>query len=62
MNDRGEIRLKQKTLTLAKDHYLLTDGFMEICENFTWGMQKYLILGEDVEPGMLQALECTDMF
>jgi hypothetical protein len=50
MNDRGEIRLKQKTMTVAKDHYLSTDDFTEIWENFTHGMQKHLILGDDVEP------------
>lgn len=61
-NDRGKIRLKQKTMTAAKDHYLSTDNFTEICEDFTCGMQKHLILGDDVEPCMPQALDCMDMF
>jgi hypothetical protein len=50
MNDRGEIRLKQKTMMVAKDHYLSTDDFTEIQENFTCRMQKHLILGDDVKP------------
>jgi hypothetical protein len=62
MNDRGEIRLKQKTMMAAKDHYLSTDDFTEIRENFTCGMQKHLILGDNVEPHVPQALDCMDMF
>lgn len=62
MNDRGEIRLKQKTMTAAKDHYLSTDDFTEIWENFTHRMQKHLILGNDVEPQVPRVLDCTDMF
>ncbi|KAF8797646.1 hypothetical protein BYT27DRAFT_7219063 [Phlegmacium glaucopus] len=62
MNDRGEIRLKQKTLTASKDHYLSTDDFTEIRENFTRGMKKYLILGDDTEPAGERALECASMF
>ncbi|KAF8809631.1 hypothetical protein BYT27DRAFT_7241084 [Phlegmacium glaucopus] len=51
MNERGEIRLKQKTLTPAKDHYMSTDDFTEIRENFTRGLRKYLVLGDDIQPG-----------
>ncbi|KAF8811064.1 hypothetical protein BYT27DRAFT_7253194 [Phlegmacium glaucopus] len=50
MNERGEIRLKQKTFTAAKDHSITTDDFTEIRENFTRGMRKYLILGDNVLP------------
>ncbi|KAF8814089.1 hypothetical protein BYT27DRAFT_7206355 [Phlegmacium glaucopus] len=62
MNERGEIWLKQKTLTPAKDHYMSTDDFMEICENFTRGLRKYLILGDDTQPGGQWALACASMF
>ncbi|KAF8799938.1 hypothetical protein BYT27DRAFT_7217303 [Phlegmacium glaucopus] len=62
MNDKGEIRMKQKTLTAAKDYSLSTDDFTEICENFTRGMRKYLIFGDDIQPGCQRALDCTDMF
>ena len=62
MNDRGEIRLKQKTMMVVKDHYLSMDDFTEIWENFTHGMQKHLILGNDVEPQAPRALDCTNMF
>jgi hypothetical protein len=62
MNDKGEIRLKQKTMMAAKDHYLSTDDFTEIRENFTRGMQKHLILGNDVELCAPRALDCMDMF
>ena len=34
LNDKGEIKLKQKMLTVVKDHYLTTDDFTEIWENF----------------------------
>jgi hypothetical protein len=62
MNDKGEIRLKQKTLTAAKDHYITTNDLMEIRENLLRGMGKYLILGDDTEPGAPWAIECIDMF
>ncbi|KAF8804542.1 hypothetical protein BYT27DRAFT_7169993 [Phlegmacium glaucopus] len=62
MNERGEIRLKQKTLTASKDYTISTDDFTEIRENFTCGLKKYLIFGEDVEPGGERALACAGMF
>ncbi|KAF8812632.1 hypothetical protein BYT27DRAFT_6403982 [Phlegmacium glaucopus] len=62
MNERGEIRLKQKTFTAAKDHSITTDDFTEIRENFTRGMRKYLILGDDILPAGERALDCADMF
>jgi hypothetical protein len=49
-------------MTAAKDQYLTTDDFMEIRENFIWGMRKYLIMGEDTGPGGPQATDCGDMF
>ena len=33
-NKKGEIRLKQKNLLAMRDHYLMTDNFIEIHENF----------------------------
>jgi hypothetical protein len=30
LNEEGEIKLKQKTLMAAKDHYLTTDDFTEV--------------------------------
>ena len=54
-NDQEEIRLKQK-------HYITTDDFTEIHENFIHGMRKYLIMGDDTEPGGTQAMDCADGF
>ncbi|KAF8801181.1 hypothetical protein BYT27DRAFT_7310713 [Phlegmacium glaucopus] len=62
MNERGEIRLKQKTFTAVKDHSITTNDFTEIRENFTQGMRKYLILGDDILPAGERALDCADMF
>ena len=61
-NDRGEIRLKQKAMTAAKDHYITTDDFTEIRENFVRGMRRYLIMGEDIAIGGSRATDCADMF
>jgi hypothetical protein len=61
-NDRGEMRLKQKTMTAAKDYHITTDDFTEIRENFIRGMRKYLIMGEDTVPGGEPAIDCADVF
>ena len=34
LNEKGEIKLKQKTLMAAKDYHLTTDDFTEVRENF----------------------------
>ena len=63
--DKGEMRLKQKSMSAAKDHYLTTDDFTEIRENFVRGMRKYLVMCDEDEesgPGGVRALECADMF
>lgn len=63
--EKGEMRLKQKSMTAAKDHYLTTDDFTEIRENFIRGMRKYLVLNDldgEVGSGQLRASECVDMF
>ena len=60
--DSGEMKLKQKAMNAAKDHYLTTDDFTEIRENFIRGMRKYLIMGEDDGPGGARAIACVDMF
>jgi len=52
-NDKGEIRLKQKAMTAAKDHYMTTDDFMEIRENFVRGLHRYLIMSDDLVAGGL---------
>jgi len=52
-NDKGEIRLKQKAITAAKDHYMTTDDFTEICENFVCGLHRYLIMSDDLVAGGL---------
>lgn len=57
LNDKGEIKVKPKSMTPAKDHYLTTDDFTEIRENFIRGMRRYLIMAEAG-----QAEECADMF
>lgn len=61
-NDKGEIRLKQKAMTAGRDHYLTTNDFTEIRENFIPGMCRYLVMGEDMEPSGVQATDCVDMF
>ena len=61
-NDKGEIRLKQKVMTAEKDHYLTTDDFTEIRDNFICGLRKYLVMGDDTEPGGDRAMDCADMF
>jgi hypothetical protein len=60
--DKGEMRLKQKAMTAAKDHQITTDDFTEIRENFIRGMRKYLIMGNDTEPGGDRAIDCADGF
>jgi hypothetical protein len=42
--DKGEVKLKQKSMTAAKDHYLTTDDFTEARENFVRGMRKHLVM------------------
>ena len=61
-NDKGEMRLKQKTMTAGRDHHITTDDFTEIRENFIRGMRKYLIMGDDTEPGGDRAIDCADVF
>ena len=64
-SDKGEMKIKQKSMSAAKDYYLTTDDFTEIRENFIRGMRKYLVMneeGEDIGPGGIRALECADMF
>ena len=61
-NDRGEVRLKQKAMTVAKDHYIITDDFTEIHENFVHDMRRYLIMGNDIVIGGSWATDCADMF
>lgn len=61
-SDEGKIRLKQKSMTAAKDHYITTDDFTEIRENFVRGIRRYLVMGEDTEPGGERASACADMF
>jgi hypothetical protein len=60
--EKGEMRLKQKTMNAAKDHYLTTDDFTEIRENFIRGIRKYLVMGDDTGPGGDRAIDCADMF
>jgi len=43
-NEKGEIKLKQRNILAAKDHYLMTDNFTEICKDFIQGLRKYLTL------------------
>lgn len=61
-NDKGEMRLKQKTMSAGKDYHITTDDFTEIRENFIRGMRKYLTMGEDMEPGGAMAMDCADVF
>jgi hypothetical protein len=37
--DKGEMKLKQKSMMAAKDHYLTTDDFTEARENFVQGYE-----------------------
>jgi hypothetical protein len=59
LNEKGEIKLKQKMLTAAKDHYLTTDDFTEIRENFVRGMHRHLVLGDDSEANGLKVAQCA---
>ena len=49
-------------MNAARDHYLTTDDFTEIRENFIHGIRKYLIMEEDTDPGGDRAIDCADMF
>ena len=49
-------------MTAGKDHHISTDDFTEIRENFIRGMYKYLIMGDDTEPGGERAKDCADGF
>jgi hypothetical protein len=60
--EKGEMKLKQKAMSAGKDHYLTTDDFTEVRENFIRGMRKYLIMGDDTEAGGDRAIDCADMF
>ena len=60
--DKGEMRLKTKSMTAAKDHHLTTDDFTEIRENFIRGIRRYLVMADDVGPGGERASACADMF
>ena len=62
MNEKGEIHLNQKTMSLAKGQFLMCIELTEICENFIRGMVKYLVLDSDSEPGAPHTVACTGMF
>jgi uncharacterized membrane protein YgcG len=62
LNEKGEIKLKQKTLTAEKDHYLTTDDFTEVRENFVQGMRRHLFLGDGSEADSLKVARCASMF
>lgn len=64
-SDQGEMRLKQRAMTAAKDHHLMTDDFTKARENFVCGMRRYLVLADlegEVGSGEARASECADMF
>jgi hypothetical protein len=61
-DEKGELKLKQKALTAAKDYYLTTDDFTEIRENFVRGMRRHLVLGDESEANGLKAARCASMF
>lgn len=63
--EKGEMRLKQRSMSAAKDHYITTDDFTEIRENFIRGIRRYLVMNEEGEepgPGGERAIACADMF
>ena len=62
MNEKGEICLKQKTMSLAKDQFLMCIELMEIHENSICSMVEYLVLDSDLEPGAPCAVACAGMF
>ena len=64
-SDKGEMRLKQKSMTAAKDHYLTMDNFTEVCKSFIRGLRKYLVMSDqsgEAGSGEVLASECADMF
>ena len=60
--EKGEMRLKQRSMNAAKDYNLSTNDFTEIRENFIRGIRKYLVMGDDDGPGGDRAMACADMF
>jgi hypothetical protein len=64
-SDKGEMKLKQRSMTAAKDHYITTDDFTKAHENFVRGLRKHLVmndLNEEVGSSSVRALECAEMF
>jgi hypothetical protein len=60
--EKGEMRLKQKSMNASRDHFLTMDDFTEIRKNFIRGIRKYLIIGDNTDTGGDCAIECADMF
>jgi hypothetical protein len=62
LNDKGEFKLKQKSMNPAQDIHLTTDEFSQARENLVSGMRKHLKLGDETESGSESAHACADMF
>ena len=62
MNEKGEIHLKQKTMSSAKDQFLTCIELTKIHKNFICGMVKYLVLDSNLELGVPHAVACAGMF
>jgi hypothetical protein len=62
VTDKGEFKVKHKSMNPARDHHITTDEFSQIRENFVRGVRKHLILAGETETGSASANACADMF
>jgi hypothetical protein len=62
LGEKGDIKVKQKNMSAAKDHHITTDDFSQIRENLVSGIRKHLILTGKSETGRPSAHACADMF
>jgi hypothetical protein len=62
VTDKGEFKVKHKSMNPAHDHLITTDDFSQIRENYVCGICKHLILAGETETGSASENACTDMF
>jgi hypothetical protein len=62
VTDKGEFKVKHKSMNPARDHHITTDEFSQIRENYVHGIRKHLILAGETEAGSASAHACADMF
>jgi hypothetical protein len=62
LTEKGEVKVKHKSMNPARDHLLTTDEFSQVRENFVRGVKKHLILSDASVKDATSAHECADMF